>query len=146
MTPKAIERASAALQREVRFARQIVEVRGMDSFQEGEDMSMTVLQQLQAFDSNRADVHEMVDMLARASQVKQTYEDAQLPVPEALADGIAALRAEIDTHKKDAIQKRLKDIAAQRTTLLSAQEKRAALDAEEAALKASLAPKEPVTS
>lgn len=99
---------------------------------------MTVLQRLQAFDSARADVNEMIDMLASASTVKQTYEDTQVPVPESLIDGITALRAEIDTHKRDAVMKRLREIAAQRTGLLSAAEKRASLDAEEAALKASI--------
>lgn len=107
---------------------------------------MTVVQRLQAFDSNRADVHEMIDMLASASTVKQTYEDAQVPAPDSLVEGIATLRAEIDSHKRDAIQKRLKEIAAQRSGLLSAQEKRATLDAEEAALRASLGQGQPAST
>lgn len=102
---------------------------------------MTVVQQLAAFDSNRADVHDMVDMVARAQGVKTEYERSQVPVPQALSDGIDRLRVEIETHKREAVQKRLREIAAQKTTLLSVTEKREALDKEEADLKASLEPK-----
>lgn len=115
-------------------------VRQLSQTYKGED-EMTVVQQLAAFDSNRADVHDMVDMVARAQGVKTEYERSQVPVPQALSDGIDRLRVEIETHKREAVQKRLREIAAQKTTLLSVTEKREALDKEEADLKASLEPK-----
>ncbi len=89
----------------------------------------------------------MLDMLAAANPVLQAYYESGVPVPEALTDGIAAIRAEIKTHKEDAIKKRLREIAAQRTGLLSAQEKRDALDREQADLESKLGiVKEPVTA
>lgn len=111
--------------------------------EKGEEDMLTVVQRLAAFDSNRADVHDMVDLLSSALGVRQAYYETGVPVPEGLMSGIDTLKAQIDTHKRDAIQKRLKEIKAQKTTLLSVTEKRAALESEEAALLESLAPKEP---
>lgn len=152
------DRAQAAIDRERVFPRQIVTTLhprgeayatmvGWQGEVVQEEVEMTVVQRLQAFDSNRADVHDMLDLLASANGVKQAYYETGVPIPEPLVSGVESLRANIETHKRDAIQKRRKEIAAQRTGLLSAQEKRAALDAEDAALEAALGiAKEPVTA
>lgn len=125
------------------YAAQVGVVNGTVSVNEGEDVM--VLARLQALNVGRMDLDEMVDLLHVSEGLKSTYEKKELPVPEPLSTGIETLNASITSHRRDAIAKRLKEIRAQKTTLLSVQEKRDALDKEEASLQAQFSgSKEPV--
>lgn len=99
---------------------------------------MTVLQRVQALDTNRASADEMIDLLTGAVAVRGTYVGKSLPVPETLSDGIRRLEIEIEAHRKDSLERRLKEIQAQRSTLESRDAKLERLDREMADINAAL--------
>jgi hypothetical protein len=107
---------------------------------------MTVLARIQQLNTSRMDVDEMVQLLTDARAVRGTYEEKELPVPEQIVEGINTLDTAINLHAEDSVKKRLREIAAQRTSLESRDDKLGRLNEEEARLKARLGRKEPVTA
>ncbi len=91
--------------------------------QQEEENDMTVLQRVQALDTNRATADEMIDLLTSARLVRSTYVEKSLPVPDALVDGVKRLEIEIEVHRKDTLERRRKEILAQRATLESRDDK-----------------------
>jgi hypothetical protein len=98
-----------------------------------------MLEQLKRFDPDRASIDEMLALAVFATGLRTEYERRNITAPEWLDDKIRTLNREIESHRRDALEMRLKEIRAQKTQLLTPTEKRAALQAEEEALAAQLA-------
>lgn len=87
-------------------------------------------QQLKSFDADKLGMEELVELAAYGRLLHEQYSTLAVPVPDWLPDSLSRLGREILAKRQDSIEKRLKDIRAQRTQLLSADEKRRMLDAE----------------
>jgi len=98
-----------------------------------------MLAQLKSLDVDRLALDEAIGLAAYAKMVSAEYDARGVSHPEWLDDAIRTLNTDITARTRDALEMRLKEITAQRTQLMSADEKRAKLDAEEAALREKLA-------
>lgn len=94
--------------------------------------------ELQNFNENRTTLLELVALSVFAKSLRQECETRNVQTPEWLDDRIRTINRLIDAQTRDAKELRLKEIVAQRSQLQTPAEKRAALEAEEAALRASL--------
>lgn len=74
--------------------------------------SMRILAKLAALNTDRSDLGELVELAVETQAVKEGFEQFDIPVPEAILDGLDTLRTEISTRKADAIKKRLRELAA----------------------------------
>ena len=83
-------------------------------------------------------MEEMLVLRVFGRGMTEEYSRIMVPSPEWLTDVMAKLTREIDARRRDELEKRLKEIKAQRSTLRTAEEKRAALDDEQAALERQL--------
>ena len=97
-----------------------------------------MLEALRRFDADRANMEEMLALRAFGRAVVNEFANVAIPAPEWLTDTMTRLGREIDNRRRDELEKRLKEIRASRSTLLTVSEKRAALDAEEAELQQQL--------
>lgn len=97
-----------------------------------------MLQDLKRLDVDRLQLDEALTLAAFAKGLHQEYDARSIPAPEWLDDRIRQLSREIETRRRDALEMRLKEIRAQKTNLMTADEKRTALAAEEAELTAKL--------
>jgi hypothetical protein len=98
-----------------------------------------VLKELRTFDVDRLSLEELVSLSFYAKGLRGEFDAKQVDQPEWLDDAMRRLQREIEMRKADSLEKRLKDIAAQKTGLETAAEKRARLAAEEDRIKAQLA-------
>lgn len=98
----------------------------------------TMLSELQNFNENRTTLLELVALSVFAVSLRQACEAKNVPSPEWLDDRIRTINRLIDLQTRDAKELRLKEIAAEETRLLTSAEKRERLQAEKAALQASL--------
>ena len=98
-----------------------------------------MLQQLKNFIVDRLDVDELFALSALGKSIHKEYQERGLPTPIWLGEQMATLEREILARRRDELEKRLKDIKAQRSTLETASEKRERLDKEQAELEKQLA-------
>lgn len=98
-----------------------------------------MLAQLKKLDVDGTALDEMLALRAFAKSLRVEFETSGAEVPEWLDDKIRALNREVQVRLADSLEKRLKDIAAQKTGLETAAEKRARLALEEEKIKAQLA-------
>lgn len=83
-------------------------------------------------------LEDLMALSAFATSLLSAYDAHKVAVPEWITDANAALSREIKTRVRDELEARLKKIKAQRESLKTAEEKRAALDREAAELEAAL--------
>lgn len=83
-----------------------------------------VLAQLQNFTVDGLDLMELLALSAFGKMLRAEYQNRTLPAPEWLNDQLASLDREIVNRRKDELERRLKEIKAQETTLETAAEKR----------------------
>lgn len=94
-----------------------------------------MLERLKTLNVDRIELDEAIELLALAEVVEAKFAAVGLTAaPEYLTDAIRTLKSEIAGRMRDAREKRLKQIRAQKTQLMSADEKRLALSKEEAEL------------
>lgn len=86
--------------------------------------SMRILAKLASLSMDRSDLGELVELAVEASSVRDGFQQFDIPVPEALEDGIVTLTSEIQVRKTDAIQKRLRELAAADSADRTASERR----------------------
>lgn len=98
--------------------------------------------QLRQLNLQRAETDELVAILAFGRQMVSTFGSFSIPAPEWLTDNITALEREVRSRHQDMLENRLREIRSRRETLRTAEEKRAAIDREEAELLAALGKKE----
>lgn len=101
----------------------------------------TMLRQLKQFVEDQADTETMIALAVFAKGLRQEYEARNIEAPEWLDDRIRQIGRALEASTRDAKELRLKEIAAERTRLLTPSEKRTALEAEEAKLRGELAQK-----
>lgn len=89
---------------------------------------------LKNFVTDRLDMDELFALSAFGKSLRTEYQNREMPVPSWISDQLNALDREILARRRDELEKRLKDIKAQRTTLETAAEKRERLDKEQADL------------
>jgi hypothetical protein len=100
---------------------------------------VNVLSALKNFHVDGLNPEEMIMLSAFGKTLRSEFQNREFPVPEWLVDQLAALDREILSRRRDELERRLKDIKAQRSTLESASEKRERLDREQAELEKQLA-------
>lgn len=98
--------------------------------------------QLRQLNLQRAETDELVAILAFGRQMASTFGSFSIPAPEWLTDNITALEREVRSRHQDMLENRLREIRSRREALRTAEEKRAAIDREEAELLAALGKKE----
>lgn len=95
----------------------------------GRNQSMN-LQAFKAFNTDRADVDEMVAGLAFGKSMRAEYDALQIDEPEYIDRQIKSLRREIAARNADNIAARKRELAARIDALKSPTQKRAELEAE----------------
>lgn len=90
---------------------------------------------------DRIDVHDAVCLVAMARATESQYAVYGVVAPDWLTEGIATLDAEIRRKRRDMLMARQKEVEASLTQLQTREEKRAKLEAEQAALRDALGPK-----
>lgn len=99
-----------------------------------------MLQELRNFDVNRLALDEMFALSAFGKMVRSEYQNRNMPVPEWLTDQLSKLEREIVARRRDELERRLKEIRAQRTMLETTGEKRDRLAREEEELRRQIEP------
>ena len=90
-----------------------------------------MLEWLKRFDPDGTALDELVALDAFAQSLRTQYAHWTVEEPEWLGDKIRVLKREITGRRRDALELRLKEIARQKTKLMTTDEKRTALAAEE---------------
>lgn len=90
----------------------------------------TMLDQFKNFSADSNDLDELVQLAAFGRQFRAEHETLNVPVPEYVDDNLRAIRREIESKMADRKATRIRELKAQRTSLATAQEKRAAIDKE----------------
>ena len=98
-----------------------------------------MIAQLKNFVVDRLDMDELFALSAFGKSIRVEYQERSLPIPVWLEEQLGVLNREILARRRDELEKRLKDIKAQRSTLETASEKRTRLDVEQAELEKQLA-------
>jgi hypothetical protein len=93
-----------------------------------------MLQEFKSFNVDAADIDELVALSAFGKQLRGEFEAQKVAVPEYVSDNLNSLAREIDSRMADRRATRIRELKTQRDSLKTAQERRAAIDAELAAL------------
>lgn len=102
-------------------------------------MVVEIVQQLKSVDIDRAQIDDVIALLAVGKLLRTEYEARQYSVPEWIDDKIRMMSRYVEMHRRDALELRLKEARAQQATLLTPTEKREKLAADIAAMEAQLA-------
>ena len=100
-----------------------------------------MLEQLRRFDAERASLDDMLALVWFAKALRTEYEARGIMVPEWVSDKLRVLNREIESHRRDALELRLKEIRAEQTRLQTPTERREALAKVQERLEAELAGK-----
>lgn len=111
-----------------------------------QDKELVMYEKLRQMNLQRADADELVGMLAFGNIMRTTYQKFELSVPDWLDENMNALTREIRARHQDMLEARLKEVRARRETLKTTEERRAALDAEEARIMRSLGVEPPAAA
>lgn len=103
-------------------------------------MVIALLEQLKGLDEQTVNLESLVALAAFGRTLRAEYEQRQMSGPEWLDERLRSLNREIELRRRDVLELRLKEIRAQKTQFLSREERRTALEKEEAALEAVLNP------
>lgn len=106
--------------------------------------TMRILAKLAALNTDRSDLGELVELAVEVQAVKEGFESFDIPLPEAISDGLDSLRTEIETRKADAIKKRLRELLAADAADKTTNERREDRAKERERLQAQLAGKKDV--
>jgi hypothetical protein len=101
----------------------------------GESM---MVNQLKNFQVDRLDMDELFALSALGKQLQAEYATRQMSAPAWLTDQLGVLEREITMRRKDDLEKKLREVKAQRTGLETASEKRERLDREQTELEKQL--------
>jgi hypothetical protein len=93
-----------------------------------------MLDQFKAFNTEVADLDELVAMAAFGRSFRAEFESLNVSVPEFVDDAIRAIKREIETRVADRRAARVRELKAQRDSLKTAAEKREAIEKELASL------------
>ena len=93
-----------------------------------------MLDQFKAFNTEVADLDELVAMAAFGRSFRAEFEFLNVSVPEFVDDAIRAIKREIETRVADRRAARVRELKAQRDSLKTAAEKREAIEKELASL------------
>lgn len=93
-----------------------------------------MLDQIRNFQADKNGLEDLIHLLSVATGLRQTYESVQVESPEWLDRNMKAIRRAIKDRTADDAARRLAKLKAQRTTLLTASERRAQIDEEIAKL------------
>lgn len=107
---------------------------------------MQLLDQLRRVEVEGLTLDQAVELAAIGRLVSTEFTLNALPIPDWLKDVNATLSGNIASRQRDARLKRLREIQAERVSLLSRDEKRAALANEEEQLQRQLGIAEPVST
>lgn len=97
-----------------------------------------MLKELRGFQADKHDIDELVLMKSTADSMLATYASIGVEAPEWLQDAAKAVDKEVRARNRDMLEKELKEVQLRRESLRTTEEKRQALDAKEARLKAAL--------
>lgn len=98
-----------------------------------------MLDLLRRFDADRSTLEEMLALVTFGKSLRAEYEARGIMVPEWLSEKLRVLNREIESHRRDALELRLKEIRAEQTRLQTPAERREALAKEQEQLEAALA-------
>jgi hypothetical protein len=97
-----------------------------------------MFEELRRFSVEGAQMDQMIANSALLKTFITEYTVQGIPVPEWMTNSVSELNREIAARKRDSLMKRVKELKAQQTTLLSAEEKRSLVAAELAAIEGQL--------
>lgn len=97
-----------------------------------------MLEKLRAFNPDRTDVDELVELVVSGKALATAYREYLLPTPEWLGETILSVEKEIKDRRKDSLAKALKSAESRLETLKSAEEKRGDIKVEIERLRAAL--------
>ena len=93
-----------------------------------------MLDQFKAFNTEVADLDELVAMAAFGRSLRSEFEALNVSVPEFADDQLRVIKREIETRVADRRAARVRELKAQRDSLKTAAEKREAIEKELASL------------
>lgn len=99
---------------------------------------MSLQERIKSLNTDRMDLDDKVELLAQVTVTEQAYEGVSVPAPDWLVAGKDTLTEEITRSRKDAIKKMISDKKAKLDSLKTADQKRADLRKELAALEKAL--------
>jgi hypothetical protein len=83
-----------------------------------------IVEQLRAYDTDRGQPDDAIALLAFARLLRGEFEARQFAVPEWLDDRIRSLNRYLDSHRRDALELRLREARARQAALLTPDQKR----------------------
>ncbi len=95
-----------------------------DWFEAKEETEMSVIRRLADFNADRAEINDMVELAVQAQAVRTGFETMDIPVPEALVDGLKTVQREIARRQEDVIERRLRELDAADAADRSASERK----------------------
>jgi hypothetical protein len=99
-----------------------------------EEGRKAMLDRFKSFNTEVADLDELVAMAAFGRSFRAEYESLNVSVPEFVDDTLRTIKREIETRVADRRQARIRELKAQRDSLKTAAEKREAIEKELASL------------
>ena len=99
---------------------------------------MLELERLKGLQLARMDLDEMIALATYGRAVANGYSYYEVPKPKWLDDSLQQLDAQIRSRRREILEARLQEVRTRKEAPKSREEKRADLDAEEAALAAQL--------
>lgn len=100
--------------------------------------NLSLLNELRTTKYTASDLEELLALDTFAHALRARYEARQVPEPDWLNGRIVELGSEIRVRTNDAVQKRIRELKAQQQSLMTPEQKRAAVAAELAALEATV--------
>jgi hypothetical protein len=97
------------------------------------------LERLCKFDEDRATIDEMVELAWVGTSLRAAFEAKNVAVPEWMDDSLRRVNRAIESHRRDALELRLREVRRQQDALKTPTERREALAREQAELEAQLA-------
>lgn len=98
-----------------------------------------MLQSLLNVNVDRLDIDEAVALLAFGKMVSAEYGSHNIQCPDKITDAVNVLAKDVEARRKDYLQRRLKELRAQKETLKTVSEKRNDVEKELQKLEAELA-------
>jgi hypothetical protein len=102
------------------------------------EVRLKMLKELRGLDVERTDLDEMVALSTFGLSMKVEYERLTIPVPEWLETRLGELDRTIRSQRREALEKKVKELEARKDALKTAEQKRQDVDAELAKVKAAL--------
>lgn len=102
------------------------------------EVNENMLKELRNFDADRTDLDEMVALSTFGRSMKVEYERLAMPIPEWIEDRTRTLDSEIRSQRRDALEKKVKELQSRKDALKTAEQKRQDVDAELEKVKAAL--------